>query len=145
MRRVSRSALVPHTTQQMFELVDEVERYPEFVPWCSYAVVHHRDANSVEATLELRRGRIQQRFRTRNEYEPGKFMTIALVGGPFRRLDGGWTFTALGDVGCKVALELEFELASQALDVVFGRFFEETCNRLVEAFSRRAHEIYGPG
>ena len=143
MRRISRSALVPYSTDQMFALVDDVERYPEFVPWCTNAIEHHRDGSTVEGTVELSRGRIRQSFRTRNEYEPGKFMTLALVDGPFRHLDGRWSFTPLGDAGSKVELEIEFELAGKSLDMLFGRFFEEICNRLVDAFTDRAHKLYG--
>ena len=127
----------------MFALVDAVEQYPEFLPWCTDTVVHFRDETTVEATLELRRGGLRQRFRTRNESDPGKYMTIRLVGGPFRHLEGGWTFTPLGDGGSKVALELDFELSSRALDLVLGRFLEETCNSLVDAFTERARAIYG--
>ncbi len=145
MRRISRSALVPYSTDEMFALVDDVERYPEFVPWCSNAIVHHRDSNTVEGTVELSRGRIRQSFRTRNAYEPGVFMTLALVDGPFRHLDGRWSFSPLGESGCKVELDIEFELAGKSLDLLFGRIFEETCNRLVGAFTGRAHDMYGGG
>lgn len=127
----------------MFVLVDDVEQYPEFVPWCTDAVVHFRDAETVEATLEMSRGGLRQRFTTRNRSEAGAWMTIALVDGPFRRLDGGWTFAALGDTGCKVALELEFEFLGRTVDRVFGPFFEESCNSLVDAFTRRAARVYG--
>lgn len=143
MRKVSRSALVPWSPGQMFALVDEVERYPEFVPWCTATTVHDRGPGTVEATLELSRGGLRQQFRTSNYSEPGKFMRISLVDGPFRHLEGRWTFTSLGESGCKVTLDMEFELASRALDVLLGRFFEETCNSLVDAFTRRAREVYG--
>lgn len=143
MRRVTRSALVPYSAGQMFALVDGVEHYPEFVPWCTDTVVHHRDAETVEATLELSRGGIRQRFRTRNRFAPGEFMTISLVDGPFRRMEGRWTFVPLGEGGCKVSLDIEFELSSRALDLVLGRFFEDTCNALVDAFTERAQSVYG--
>ena len=126
----------------MFALVDAVEQYPEFLPWCTDTVVHFRDENAVEATLELRRGGLRQQFRTRNESDPGKCMNIRLVGGPFRHLEGSWTFTPLGESGSKVVLELDFELSSRALDVLLGRFLEEACNSLVDAFTERAREVY---
>lgn len=145
MHRVNRSALVPFTAKQMFVLVDDVERYPEFVPWCSDAIVHFRDARTIEATLEMSRSGLKRRFRTRNRSLPGAWMTIALVDGPFRRLDGGWTFTSLGDTGSKVALEIEFEFQTTAIDRVFGRFFEISCTSLVDAFTQRAAQVYGQG
>lgn len=144
MRKVSRSALVIFSANEMFALVDNVESYPEFLPWCRDTVVHYRDANIVEATLEMHRGSISRHFRTRNTSIPGQRMDIALVAGPFRHLEGGWGFTQLGESGSKVSLDIEFEFASGVIDKVFGSFFEETCNSLVDAFTRRAEAIYGP-
>ncbi len=142
MRKVSRSALVPYSAAQMFELVKDVEAYPSFLPWCSDAEVHVRGADFIEASLELHRGRISKRFRTRNRFVPDESLGIELVGGPFRRLSGGWTFQQLGDAGSKVMLELEFEFENVATDMIFGRFFENTCNTLVDSFTRRAALVY---
>lgn len=143
MRKVSRSALVTYSTAQMFALVDDVESYPEFLPWCAGTRVHHRDEGLVEATLELARGSIRKQFRTRNTSRPGERMDIALVSGSFRHLDGGWTFNRLGDLGCKITLDLEFEFKSRVVDKLFGSYFEEICNSLVDAFIRRADAVYG--
>ncbi len=129
----------------MFALVDDVERYPEFVPWCTASKVLKREAGMVEATLEMSRGGVHQRFSTHNESVPGQCMSIALLGGPFKHLEGGWTFTPLGEAGCKVSLSLDFQFSNRALDALFGRYFEEACNKLVDAFSRRASEIYTSG
>ena len=127
----------------MFALVEDVERYPDFLPWCSDAIVHYRDTTTVEATLELQRGPARKRFRTRNAFESGKFMDIRLVGGPFEHLAGSWQFVQLGELGSKVSLDIEFEFSSRIVEAVFGSYFEETCNRLVDAFTRRAASIYG--
>lgn len=143
MRKVNRSALVPYSANEMFALVEDVESYPEFLPWCHDVEVHFRDTVTIEATLELHRGAVSKHFRTRNTSRPGERMDIALVGGPFSHLAGGWLFTQLGDAGSKVALDLHFEFSSRAIDVILGRFFEDTCNSLVDAFIRRAHTIYG--
>ena len=142
MRKVSRSALVPYTAAQMYELIKDVEQYPAFLPWCNEAEVHIDDVDFIEASLGLRRGKISKRFRTRNVLQPNESLGIELVGGPFRHMSGGWTFQQLGDAGCKVALVLEFEFESKATDVIFGRFFENTCNSLVDSFTRRAAEMY---
>ena len=143
MRKVNRSALVPYSAEQMFALVDDVESYPEFLPWCNDTVVHYRGENVVEATLEMHHGKLSKHFRTRNTSTPGQAMDIALVDGPFRQLAGGWRFTQLGETGCKVVLEIEFDFASRIVDAVFGAFFEDTCNALVDAFTCRANQIYG--
>ena len=143
MRMVHRSALVPHSADEMFALVDNVEAYPDFLPWCNSVQVHLRESNIVEATLEKHRGSVSKQFRTRNTSIPGEKMDIQLVDGPFSNLAGGWTFGRLGDAGCKVALAMEFEFSSRAIDLVLGSFFEGTCNSLVDAFVKRARQIYG--
>jgi len=143
MRRVSRSALVPHTAEHMFALVEDVDSYPEFLPWCNDVEVHSREGNVVEVTLELHRGKISRRFRTRNTMRPTEAMNLELVSGPFRHLNGGWQFLPLGDTGSKVSLHMEFEFDSRTLDALIGRYFEHICNALVDAFTQRANEIYG--
>jgi ribosome-associated toxin RatA of RatAB toxin-antitoxin module len=143
MRSVKRSALVPHTAQQMFGLVDDVAAYPEFLPWCHSAEVHSRSDEVVEATLELQKGAISKKFTTRNSRREFEAIDLALVGGPFKHLRGGWRFKDLGDAGSKVSLDLEFEFESRLTDMVFGTFFEEICNSLVDAFSRRAAVVFG--
>ena len=144
MRKVSRSALVPYSAEDMYRLVEDVDSYPSFLPWCNDVEVHFREGNVVEATLELHRGKLSKRFRTRNTLHPTDSMDLALVGGPFRHLSGGWKFLPLGDEGSKVSLELEFEFDSRTLDLLIGTFFEDTCNSLVDAFTRRAESVYGP-
>lgn len=144
MRKVSRSALVPYSASDMYRLVEDVESYPDFLPWCSDVEVHFREGNVVEATLELHRGKLSRRFRTRNVMRPESAMDLSLVGGPFTHLEGGWLFTQLGEAGSKVALDLDFEFDSRTLDLLIGAFFEDTCNSLVDAFTLRAEQIYGP-
>ena len=143
MRKVSRSALVPFSAEDMYALVEDVDSYPTFLPWCSDVEVHYREGNVVEATLELHRGKLSKRFRTRNTLNPKESMELALVGGPFRHLSGGWRFQPLGESGSKVSLELEFEFDSRLLDMMIGAFFEDICNSLVDAFTQRAREVYG--
>lgn len=143
MRTVNRSALVPYTAEEMFVLVDGVESYPDFLPWCSAAIVHEEPGDYQEATLELSKGGVSNRFTTRNLRVHGESIDIALVGGPFRHLQGGWRFQPLGEAGSKVILHLEFEFSSKIVSMMFGSFFEETCNSLVDAFTRRASDVYG--
>jgi ribosome-associated toxin RatA of RatAB toxin-antitoxin module len=142
MRKVNRSALVPYSAAQMYALVKDVESYPAFLPWCNDAEVHIRGEDFIEASLELHRGPISKRFRTRNVLRENESLGIALVGGPFLHMSGGWIFQQLGDAGSKVTLDLEFEFDKRATDVIFGRFFEHTCNHLVDSFTTRAAQIY---
>jgi len=144
MRRVNRSALVPYTAEEMFALVNDVEAYPEFLPWCNDAEVHSRSSREVEATLELHKGSMSKHFTTRNTLREPNEIDLTLVGGPFRHLAGGWRFNKLGEEGCKVSLEIDFEFDNLFVDMMFGSFFEQTCNSLVDAFTRRAREVYGP-
>ena len=143
MREVSRSALVPHSAQQMFALVEDIGSYPEFLPWCTDATIHSRDDDVVDASLELQRGSLKKSFRTRNTLQPGVAMGLELLGGPFRHLQGEWRFDQLGDSGSKVSLDLSFEFENFLTDTLFGPYFEDTCNSLVDSFTRRADEIYG--
>ena len=124
-------------------LVDDVEAYPEFLPWCNQAEIHNRTEDSVEATLELHKGAVSNKFTTRNSRTEFEAIGLALIGGPFRHLAGGWKFKELGDDGCKVMLELEFEFESRLVDMMFGSFFEEICNSLVDAFTKRAEVVFG--
>ncbi len=142
MRRVSRNALVTYTAIEMFSLVDDIESYPDFLPWCGGAEVHFRQDNVAEATLELHRGGLSKHFRTRNTATDGQSIAMQLVDGPFRHLSGVWSFTQLGDSGSKVALELEFEFSNRLIDAMLGSYFEDTCNSLVDAFTRRADAIF---
>lgn len=143
MRHVKRSALVPYSAAELFELVDDVDAYAEFLPWCSHSEVLARSDEVVEATLELQKGSVSKSFTTRNLRKPDESIAIELLGGPFRHLQGGWHFQSLGDDGCKVSLEIDFEFESRMLDMMFGTFFQDTCNSLVDAFIQRAGDVYG--
>lgn len=134
---------MPYKARDMFGLVDDVAAYPEFLPWCHAAEEISRSADVVEATLTLQKGAVSKTFTTRNTRREFEAIDMALVDGPFRHLSGGWRFRDLGDEGSKVSLELDFEFKSRAVDMMFGSFFEDTCNSLIEAFSKRAAEVYG--
>jgi ribosome-associated toxin RatA of RatAB toxin-antitoxin module len=142
-RKVSRSALVPYSADQMYALVEDVVAYPEFLPWCRGSTLHFKDAQIIEASLEMQRSGIRKTFRTRNTLQPGIAMGIGLVGGPFRHLAGDWRFEQLGDDGSKVSLHMEFEFENRVTDTLFGRYFEDTCNSLIDSFTQRALKIYG--
>lgn len=144
MRKVNRSALVPYTAREMFSLVDDIESYPEFVPWCNDATVESRTNDTVVATLELHKGPISKHFTTRNTRRGFEAIDMELVGGPFRHLSGGWRFREIEEQGCRVSLELEFEFENRLVDLMFGTFFKEAGDSLVDAFTTRARDVLGP-
>ncbi|MFK8053333.1 MAG: type II toxin-antitoxin system RatA family toxin [Woeseiaceae bacterium] len=142
MRRVRRTALVPFSAEQMFDLVDDVSTYPEFLPWCSDAVEHERDEAQVRATLELSKSGVSKRFTTRNIRARGEQLEMQLLDGPFSHLHGVWKFESLGEQGSKVSLNIDFEFENMMVGMMFGGFFEQTCNSLVDAFIRRAEDVF---
>jgi ribosome-associated toxin RatA of RatAB toxin-antitoxin module len=140
---VRRSALVIFSPEQMFDLVIDVERYPEFLPWVAGARLHEKSDRDLSASLEMQRGGVGERFTTRNEFERPAWMTMKLVQGPFRLLEGRWAFTPIGTAGTKIELEMHFEFASRMAEVLFGKSFEQSCNSLIDAFIARARRIHG--
>lgn len=143
MRHVRRSAIVPYTPAAMFDLVADVESYPQFLPGCTGATIHAREGNTVDASLTLAQGPLKTEFGTRNALErPGR-MGMTLTSGPFRTLQGAWTFAPLGDGGCRVELDLSFEFDSRMKDLLLGPAFEALCNQLVDAFVKRARSVHG--
>jgi ribosome-associated toxin RatA of RatAB toxin-antitoxin module len=143
MTTVNRSALVVYTPRQMFELVNDVGEYPRFLPWCRSSHILQQTPDMIEATLEIAWSGIHKSFTTRNILKPYGHMEMSLVNGPFHQLEGKWDFLALGDQGCKVSLNLEFELTGNIIDKVFQPIFHHIANSLVDAFCKRAAEIYG--
>lgn len=143
MRKVNKSALVPYPAAQMYALVNDVERYPEFLPWCRGAQVISHTESEMHARLDLARGGLHKTFTTRNALEPGRAITMTLENGPFRHLEGRWQFLDLGPEGSKVTLDMEFEFAGMVLDLMAGPVFHEICNSLVDAFIRRAASLHG--
>jgi ribosome-associated toxin RatA of RatAB toxin-antitoxin module len=140
MREVKRSALIAESPDRMYELINDIERYPEFVPWCTASRVESRKKGEVVATLTIKRGPLRAEFTTRNLLEPGKRVLMQFVSGPFRVLEGLWTLTPLGDLGCRVELEMRFEFANRVAGTLFAPLFEDTAASLVDAFVKRARE-----
>ena len=141
--RLQRSALVIFTPQQMFDLVNGVEEYPCFLPWCRNGRIESMVSDEMVATLEIVWGGFQKSFTTRNRLQAPDRLDIALVRGPFRTLQGHWTFRVLPDALCQVTLVLEFELSGHFLDRLFQPVFYGIAGSLVDAFCKRAKEIYG--
>ena len=138
MPEVTRTVIVAHTPDRLFRLIDAVEAYPEFLPWCGGATVLHRDDLITRATLHINFHGIRQSFTTENAKQPPREILIRLVDGPFRSLEGAWRLTALGTAGCRIDFHLRYEFASGLLERVVGPVFEHIAGSLVEAFVRRA-------
>lgn len=141
MAEVNKSVLVSHRADVMFDLVDAVERYPEFLPWCSATRLIHRNAGATRATVFIRYHGIAQSFTTENSKQAPRLMVIKLVEGPFRKLEGAWAFTPLDEHSCKIELSLRFEFASRVLDKLIGPVFGMIANNLVDAFVKRADDV----
>lgn len=140
---IQRNALVPYTARQMFELVNDIEDYPRFLLWCKKSHISHKTEQEMEATLDISWSGIHKSFTTRNYLQPFEQIEITLVKGPFKHLIGKWHFTAIGDKGCKVHLDLEFEMGAGFVDRVFQPIFNHIANSLVDAFCKRAVDVYG--
>lgn len=140
---IRKSALVSFSATQMFDLVADMEAYPKFLPWCASAEILVRETDRICGRMEVVRMGIRQAFTTCNRFLSGEHMSVELVDGPFRKLHGGWTFSPLREDACKVELELEFEFSGKLIDNAFGAVFNQIANTLVDAFCRRADEVYG--
>ena len=143
MPTVKRNARVPYTTEQMFDLVNDIESYPKFLHWCRGARIDLAQANTVEATLDIGVLGFHQSFRTRNTLKRPERIGIDLVSGPFRRLRGEWRFVAVPGQGSDISLDLIFEVTLSPFGAVFAKVFEELAAAQMTAFTDRARRIYG--
>ncbi|MBK8163011.1 MAG: type II toxin-antitoxin system RatA family toxin [Gammaproteobacteria bacterium] len=140
---INRSALVPYSAAEMYALVDDIETYPQFLPWCRSAREWTRGADEVKASIELHRGGIHKTFTTLNRLQKDKMIEMRLVEGPFHHLEGFWRFETLGAAASRVSLDLEYEFSSHLLRLAIGPVFSQIANTLVDAFCERAAELYG--
>ena len=142
MPQIEKSALVMYSSQEMFDLVNDVNAYPAFLPNCSNAKIIAEDDSSMTASLELSKAGLKKWFTTNNRFAGNK-VEMKLVDGPFKALNGYWEFTALDEQACKVSLKLEFEFASKLIEMAFGKVFNEVAKNMVVAFTQRAKTVYG--
>ncbi|EIJ36581.1 type II toxin-antitoxin system RatA family toxin [Thiothrix nivea] len=143
MAHISRSALVPYSSEQMYRLVDDIKLYPQFLPWCRNAAEHERDADQVKASIEIAKGAVNKQFTTLNRLQKNKTIEMRLVDGPFKHLHGFWRFDELKADACKVSLDLNFEFSNKLLSMVVGPVFNQVANTLVDSFVERARKVYG--
>ncbi len=143
MAKVSRSALVSHCAEQMFELINDIESYPSFMTGCVEATLLSKNDDFLEARLTLGKSGVQQTFTTRNELHHPKLMVMRLVDGPFKHFEGRWGFHEIDASSCKVTLDLDFAFSNPILALTAGKWFEQTASEQVDALCRRADQVYG--
>ena len=137
---VRKSVLIERSSHQMFDLVDRVEDYPLFLPWCSQTRCEFRADRKTVATLHINYRSVKSHFTTENDKESPSSMKITLVDGPFRRLDGLWRFKSLSAEACKIEFQLSYEFSSKMFEKVIGPVFSQIANTFVDAFVKRANE-----
>ena len=140
---VHKSVLLNYSAKQMFALVDRVEDYPKFLPWCGGVEVRERDGDRLIATLAINYHGVRQSFTTENTNTQPVSMQMRLVDGPFKSLDGTWTFKVLREDACKVDFDLKYEFSSRLLEQIIGPVFSMIANSFVDSFCKRAEVVYG--
>lgn len=143
MASVNKSVLVPYGAPRMFELVERVEDYPLFLPWCGGAQVHERSPERMVATVRIDYLGLKQSFTTENTHEPGRSIRMTLREGPFSRLDGVWQFLPLREDACKVSFSLDYAFAGSLLSRALSPVFDQIATSFVDAFVKRAESVYG--
>lgn len=141
--QIQRSALLPYSAQALFDLVNDVARYPEFLPWCAAAEVLEADRHSMRARLTVAKAGVRQSFVTRNTLVPGQSIVMDLEEGPFSRLHGVWRFEALREDACRISLDLSFDYAGTLMRIALGPVFGQAAGKMVDAFCQRARALYG--
>ena len=143
MRQVDRTALVPYSPAEMFALVADIERYPQFVPWVATVEVLERKPDQVVARMHMERSGVREKFTTRNVLAAPHRMDMHLVEGPFKSLEGRWTFEDIAGRGTRIGLSMSFEFTNPLVSMLLSRTFEKSCGQLVDAFVERAKAIHG--
>jgi coenzyme Q-binding protein COQ10 len=143
MTTIHRSAIVPYSAHQMFELVADIPSYPKFLPWCGGARIISAQGDEVVAAIDIAYSGVHRTFSTRNLLQRDKMMEIQLLEGPFSYLQGFWQFKALDEQSCKISLDLEFDVANRIVGLALTPVFSNIANQLVDRFHRRATELYG--
>ncbi len=145
MASVEKSALVPYSSEQMYRLASDVPSYQKFLPWCGGSRFLEQGENENVGEVDIAFKGVRQSFSTRNRLVPGESIEMSLVKGPFRQLSGHWGFDRLSEEACKVSLSVQFEFSSRILEVTMGPLFNQITASMIDAFVKRAQEVYGNG
>ncbi len=143
MTEINRNALMPYSAAQMYDIVNDVSSYPDYLPWCGGVIIHKQTDDMMEASIQMKKVGLNHWFRTRNSLIPGSSIEVKLVEGPFRKLQGNWDFKALDEEACRISLSLQFEVASGIVGAVLSPAFNHIANTMVDSFCQRARKIYG--
>lgn len=143
MALVEKSVLIEYSAAQMYALVDDIAAYPRFLPWCGGTEVLERQGDATRAAVTIDFRGIRQKFSTENRGDPPNLIEMKLVEGPFRELDGSWRFKALGEQACKIEFRLHYEFSSKLLEKIVGPVFHYIAISFVDAFVKRAGQLYG--
>ena len=141
---IKKTALIPYSAAKMYELVADVDDYQHFLPWCGASKVLSKTEDEVKGQVEIQHMGMNKTFTTLNRMHKNKMIEMRLVDGPFKNLHGFWHFDALDENGCKISLDLEFEFSNKIMSMAFGPVFSQIANSMVDAFCKRAIEIYAP-
>lgn len=142
MPHISRNALVAFSAESMFDLVNDVESYPQFLPGCAETRILSQTDQNMKASLLIAKAGVRQWFTTENDLSRGQHIKMRLIDGPFTHLRGGWSFTALAEDACKIELNLDFEFSSKLAELAFGKVFNSIASNMVKSFTERAKEVY---
>ena len=143
MTRISKKANVKYSAIQMYTLVNDIEAYPDFLPWCTNAIITNHSNNELVASVSISIGKIKKNFTTKNTMKKGSSISMKLIKGPFKILNGEWNFQNNSSGGSVVLLEMQFEFKNKLLEYTFGAAFKKITDSLVNAFIKRAYDIYG--
>ena len=143
MPNINRTALVEYSAEQMFQLVDDIAAYPEFLPWCGGAAEHNRNEHQVEASVVIQKGSISKSFTTKNRLNKPQSIELTLIDGPFKKLQGAWRFDDLSDKACKITFNMDFEFSNRLVGMAVGPIFNQVANTFVDSFVERAKKVYG--
>lgn len=143
MTRIHKTALVPYKVEEMFTIVNGIREYPKFLPWCKSVTIHSESPSEIVATIKMGGAGLEKAFTTTNVIRANERIEMRLLKGPFSHLAGDWDFQSLGKEGCKISLDLEFDISNPLLRLSLGPVFSKIANSLVDAFVKRADELYG--
>jgi len=145
MAKVQKTVFVPHTSEQMFILVDDVNHYTQFLPWCGGVDVHEQNDSTTIATIHINYHGLKQHFTTENSKVKPSSMKMQLKSGPFKQFDGLWQFTPLNDEACKIEFRLNYEFSSLLLEKIIAPVFSHIADTFVDSFVKRADVVYKKG
>ncbi len=143
MPKIHREAILPYSCETMYRLVNDVKRYPEFLPWCHATELIESTDSLMRASIVIKKLGVSKKFTTENQLFPYEKIAMTLLNGPFNYLQGGWQFASIDDIGCRVVLDLDFEFLPGIMSLPFKKIFEPAADSMLQAFVTRAHQLYG--